>query len=116
MRLLTDGIYDCIAPKCYVQPNEFVPERWTTQPERVLRRDAYIPFNTGPYGCIGKQLALMEVRAVLARILVRFEVGFAPGENGRMLLEESEDYFTIGLGDLMLEFWSRDSKPSGRSS
>ena len=31
----------------FVRPNEFIPERWTTQPELVLNAGAYMPFNVG---------------------------------------------------------------------
>jgi cytochrome P450 len=58
----------------------------------------------GPYGCVGKQLALMELRSVIARIVTEFDVSFAPGEDGTALLEESLDTFTIALAPLMLVF------------
>lgn len=61
----------------------------------------------GRYGCIGKNLALMELRTVTALLITKFDVSFAPGENGSNLLEKSEDYFTIGLADLMLQFAPR---------
>jgi cytochrome P450 len=61
----------------------------------------------GPYGCIGKQLALMEIRTVVTQILLEFDVSFAPGEDGTDLLEKTKDYFTLGLGDLKLVFEKR---------
>lgn len=61
----------------------------------------------GRYGCIGKNLALMELRTVTALLIAKFDVSFAPGENGSNLLEKSEDYFTVGLADLMLQFTPR---------
>lgn len=30
-----------------MKPNEFIPERWTTRPELVLNRSAFVPFGTG---------------------------------------------------------------------
>ena len=33
--------------KIYPKPEEFIPERWTTQPELVLNKAAYLPFSTG---------------------------------------------------------------------
>ena len=61
----------------------------------------------GRYGCIGKNLALMELRTVCALLVSKFDVSFAPGEDGMRLLEKSEDYFTIGLESLMLQFKAR---------
>jgi len=62
----------------------------------------------GPYGCVGKQLALMELRNVIARIVTEFDVRFAPREDGTALLEKSTDTFTIALAPLMLIFTKRE--------
>jgi cytochrome P450 family 628 len=62
----------------------------------------------GPYGCVGKQLALMEIRNVMARIVTEFDVKFAPDEDGTKLLEESHDTFTIALAPLELIFTRRE--------
>ena len=58
----------------------------------------------GTYSCVGKQLALMELRLVLASLVMRFDVTFASGEDGRALLEDTKDYFTLGLADFYVEF------------
>ncbi|PVH96582.1 cytochrome P450 [Periconia macrospinosa] len=92
------------SPKCFLRPDTFLPERWLSQPELILRSEAYMPFGYGAYACIGKQLALMEMRLTLARLIQRFDIWFASGEDGRRLLEGSKDWFTWGLGDLMLVF------------
>lgn len=49
----------------------------------------------------------MELRTVTALLITKFNVSFSPGENGSNLLEKSEDYFTIGLADLNLQFTPR---------
>ncbi|KAH5164547.1 hypothetical protein HBI73_046080 [Parastagonospora nodorum] len=92
------------APKCFAQPLDFIPERWSSRPELVLQKDAYIPFGSGAYACIGKQLALMELRLTIAELVSKFEVLFSPGEDGRALMEESKDCFTWGVTDLNLVF------------
>lgn len=68
---------------------------------------AFAPFSLGPYGCIGRPLALMELRLVIARVLAVFEVGLAEGEDGRALLEGSRDHFTLECGALRLCFRER---------
>lgn len=62
----------------------------------------------GPYGCVGKQLALMEIRLVIARIVTEFDVAFAPGEDGTALLEKSRETFTLLLAPLQLVFTKRE--------
>jgi len=49
----------------------------------------------------------MQIRTVVARIVMHFDISFAPGENGTSLVEESRDHFTVGLADLNLAFRKR---------
>ena len=92
----------------YVKPEEFIPERWTSQPELILNRKAFTPFGIGSYGCVGKQLALNEIRTVVAKLVLDFDVKFSDGEDGRRILEDTKDYFVLGLGDLDLCFIERE--------
>jgi tryprostatin B 6-hydroxylase len=91
----------------WVRPNEFIPERWYSRPELIKNKNAFVPFSIGPYGCIGKQLALMELRAVTCLLVRRFDVRFAPDEDGSSLINKSVDAFTLRMGDLNLIFEER---------
>ncbi|KAI1755314.1 cytochrome P450 [Xylaria castorea] len=95
------------SPKAFVAPNEFIPERWTTRPELILNKKAFCPFSQGRYACIGRNLALNELRAVISKSVLEFDISFAPGETGRTLLEESKDIFTMSLAKLELCFTKR---------
>ena len=59
-------------------------------------------------GCVGKQLALMELRTVIALLVTGFDVEFAPGEDGTNLLENTKDCFTMAMADLYLQFKLRE--------
>ncbi|KAI0399882.1 cytochrome P450 [Xylaria palmicola] len=98
------------SPKAFVSPNEFIPERWTTRPELVLNKKAFCPFSQGRYACIGRNLALNELRAVISKSVLEFDISFAPGETGRALLEDSKDIFTLSLAKLELRFTRRLQK------
>ncbi|RMZ91937.1 hypothetical protein DV736_g808, partial [Chaetothyriales sp. CBS 134916] len=107
------------SPKAFVRPNEFIPERWTTQPELILDKSAWYPFSLGRYGCVGKQLALMELRTVLTKVALELDVKLAPGETGKRLLEESKDIFTMTALSLEVVFTPRkryDSRSMERKS
>lgn len=95
--------------KCYDKPNEFLPERWSASKvdTMVKHKDAFQSFSSGPYGCIGKNLALMELRTVISQILDRFDVNVAPGEDGKALMDDTIDHFTLGLAPLKLRFEER---------
>ena len=49
----------------------------------------------------------MEVRLLVTQLVMRFDVAFAPGEDGSGLLEKSTDHFTMGLADMNLVFTKR---------
>ncbi|KAJ5088498.1 cytochrome P450 [Penicillium angulare] len=87
---------------CFVNPDEFIPERFSTKPELVLDGSAWQPFGAGEYQCIGKNLGMMEVRVGLSFLLDAFEFSWAPGENGEHFFEQTKDYFTIVPGQLKL--------------
>lgn len=62
------------SPKNFRLPNEFRPERWLDDPEFASdKRDVWQPFITGPYSCIGKSLAYMEISLILARMVWNFD-------------------------------------------
>ena len=91
----------------YVDAESFVPERWYSKSEMIKHKDGFAPFSLGPFGCIGKNLALMELRLVTSELLMKFDVSFAPGEDGKKLLYQTIDHFTLGLQDLNLTMKKR---------
>ncbi|KAI2638282.1 hypothetical protein GGS21DRAFT_488993 [Xylaria nigripes] len=46
----------------FVEPEERIPERFTTRPELVLNKDVFVPWSTGKMACLGKHLSLLETR------------------------------------------------------
>ncbi|KAF7879414.1 hypothetical protein EAF04_000610 [Stromatinia cepivora] len=84
----------------FPSPHSFLPTRWFPDPQNaqyLLDKSVFTPFSAGNYSCIGKQLALMELRAVVARIVMRFDVGFAEGEVGEKLV--GREWGVDGRGD-----------------
>ncbi|RAL16038.1 cytochrome P450 [Aspergillus homomorphus CBS 101889] len=95
-------------PRNYVHPEDFIPERWTDEkPELTLNKSAFMPFVGGAYTCAGKGLAYIEMRIVLAKLLERFEVKLADGEDGRRFLEETRDCHVAHLGDFRVVYEER---------
>ncbi|KAL1870738.1 hypothetical protein Daus18300_005058 [Diaporthe australafricana] len=54
------------------RPERFLPDR----PAEFAkdRRDAMQPFSVGPRNCVGKNLAIAEMRQILARVLFKFDL------------------------------------------
>lgn len=63
-----------------------------------------MPFSTGPFGCIGKNLAMSELRTTTAKLVLRFDMKLAKGEDGKRLLFDTKDHFTVDPGALEIEF------------
>lgn len=109
----------------FERPDDFIPERWTTQ--KGLTKDAsiYVPFSTGRiqatelertlkltrlvgrYSCIGKHLGLMEIRWVTTQIIRRYDVVMAPDQSSQQFLDGKKDTFTLALAPLKLVFTKR---------
>ncbi|CRG86957.1 hypothetical protein PISL3812_03970 [Talaromyces islandicus] len=51
---------------------EFNPERWDNVTER--QKNAFMPFSIGPRACIGRNLAEMEMRIVVATVFRRYDI------------------------------------------
>lgn len=62
-------------------PEVFWPERWIGTPSIANPHNpkAFFPFMIGPGTCVAKNLAMMEMRLVVAHILLNYDLEFAPG-------------------------------------
>ncbi|KAI3394513.1 hypothetical protein diail_2602 [Diaporthe ilicicola] len=62
-------------PKLFANPDEFHPERFLGDSEYANDdRDAFKPFFTGARDCIGRGLAVMELRLILAYMIYNFDM------------------------------------------
>ncbi|KAI1136397.1 putative cytochrome P450 monooxygenase [Hypoxylon sp. FL0543] len=91
----------------YERPYEFIPERWYSKPSMIRAKEGYAPFLIGPYGCIGRPLAQMQIRTVVALAVSRFDIEYPPGKDGSEFIENIKDRFTWGLADLNICFKPR---------
>ncbi|KAF9072420.1 cytochrome P450 [Rhodocollybia butyracea] len=55
-------------------PLTFNPDRWGTEEVRKRHKHAFIPFAAGARGCIGFNFALQEIKMVLARTVLNFQI------------------------------------------
>ncbi|VBB80867.1 Putative cytochrome P450 E-class, group I [Podospora comata] len=59
----------------FKKPFEFHPERWLGDPEFASdHKEAFQPFHLGPRNCLGRNLAYIEMRLILARVLWNFDL------------------------------------------
>jgi cytochrome P450 len=65
----------CRSPQNFKDPNSFIPERWLDDEKYADDiKEACQPFSYGPRNCVGRSLAYMEMRIILARLLWNFDV------------------------------------------
>ncbi|KXJ89102.1 cytochrome P450 [Microdochium bolleyi] len=66
-------------PKFWTAPEEFHPERWLGEEARFKDDPLELckPFFTGSRDCIGQNLAVLELRLVLARMIYNFDFEYA---------------------------------------
>ena len=69
-------------PSQWAEPDSFLPERWLVAKEDPLYpiKGAWRPFEFGPRNCIGQELAMLEIRIVMAMTVRQFDVKGAYGE------------------------------------
>lgn len=71
-------------------------------------------FSTGPYACVGKRLAMVEMRRVTAEIVSRYDIAVAPGQSKEQFLDGVQDTFTTVAAPLHLIFTKRAESEDGK--
>lgn len=95
-------------PRYFPEGECFIPERWTGEMPGLIRdRRAYIPFGYGAHSCVGKQVALNEMRLVIARAVREFTISLGDLYDDDQFLEETKDYIAVQLKSLYLKFSPR---------
>lgn len=85
-------------------PDTFWPDRWLPERDReklpsneafILDHAAYIPFSYGPTSCVGKNMALLELRAVTCYIVQKFKFTAKKGRGLDSWEEDIKDFFVV---------------------
>ena len=74
----------------FPHPAAFWPDRWliassSSSPDPIAPKgfvhnaDAFIPFALGPMNCVGKNLALQEIRMVVCAVMHRLQISLREG-------------------------------------
>ena len=61
-------------PRYWENPDSFDPDRFRDENKHKRHRYAWVPFSLGPRQCIGNNLAFMEMKMMLIRILQNYRV------------------------------------------
>ncbi|KAI4665836.1 uncharacterized protein J4E78_003301 [Alternaria triticimaculans] len=67
------------SPNNFRLPESFIPERWLGDPRFTSdERSALQPFHVGPRDCLGKNMALHEMRLIMSKVLFNFDLELLP--------------------------------------
>ncbi|GJJ06922.1 hypothetical protein Clacol_001118 [Clathrus columnatus] len=90
-------------------PERFWPERWYTQSDRIiLDRAAFIPFSHGPANCVGRPLAMQEMRYITSMLVYNFDFSLEDGYNLKQWGEDLADRFILIKGNLPVKVKRRN--------
>jgi cytochrome P450 len=62
-------------------PEEFRPERFVKENEKLRAPFTYFPFGGGPRVCIGNQYAMLQILMILSTLLRRYDFELIPGQS-----------------------------------
>ncbi|KIW84310.1 hypothetical protein Z517_03560 [Fonsecaea pedrosoi CBS 271.37] len=97
----------------FSNPTEFVPERWIDEKRpKDFRHEtrAFIPFSVGQYGCVGKGLALLEMRFFVAELVKRFDISLDISHDEEAFQRAVRSNLALLKGRLPLIFTERAGK------
>ena len=72
-------------PEAWPDPEKFDPERFRSPAKDTRHPYQFMPFGTGPRSCIGMRVALMEIKIVLVKVLLKYK--FLPSPETQIPLE-----------------------------
>ncbi|XP_071639302.1 cytochrome P450 6a2-like [Temnothorax longispinosus] len=65
-------------PEYWENPEEFNPERFSSDRKHSIERFAYLPFGEGPRICVGMRMAQLQIKAGLTTILKKYSMELSP--------------------------------------
>jgi cytochrome P450 len=75
------------------EPERFIPQRFVDDPD-LKRSPAFQPFRAGVRNCIGRFLAVTEMKLAVAYFFQRFTVAHPDGEGHKLVLADKD---SVGL-------------------
>ncbi|KAI0114331.1 isotrichodermin C-15 hydroxylase [Nemania sp. FL0031] len=83
-------------PALWTDPEEFHPERFLNEPRYANdAREGFKPFFTGSRDCIGQNLALIEMRLVLAYMVLNFDMQRTADADSKDWVHKQKNLFIV---------------------
>ena len=102
-------------PRNFSHPGTFWPDRWliaeglqALQEKIVHNPNAFIPFSFGPYNCVGKNIAMQEMRLLLCHFVQKLTFRAANEQDFAKYCQAMQDQFVMVVGELPVVVERRD--------
>ncbi len=95
----------------FSEPDTFAPERWSDDVRPLdwnHEQRAFIPFSSGQYVCVGKAIALQEIRLFTTMVLKKFTFHFAEEHDHTVFLDGVQSNSSLVKSPLMLVVQRRE--------
>ncbi|KAG0096331.1 hypothetical protein BGZ93_004714 [Podila epicladia] len=78
----------------FPQADKYIPERWIPEesPFPPVQDFTFYPFSAGTRNCVGKNFAMMEMRLILATLVLTYDIGLVSNQR-----EDYVQYITTAL-------------------
>ncbi|XP_059482598.1 cytochrome P450 9e2-like isoform X2 [Neocloeon triangulifer] len=97
-------------PEHFPDPDEFKPERFSEENKHKIKPFTFMPFGSGPRGCIGNRFALLEVKIALAYTLAFCEIDLNTPDQYPIRLDKTK-IENSPIGGFMLKIKPRENPP-----
>ncbi|XP_075543319.1 cytochrome P450 6B1-like [Dermacentor variabilis] len=75
-------------PRFWPNPEEFNPERFSPENLSAQKKCAHVPFGIGPRNCVGRRMALLQLKYAVARLVLKYRLELGASQEGTMDIEE----------------------------
>ena len=94
-------------PEIWEYPEEFIPERFSTENKGKIKSVTYLPFGTGPRQCLGNIYVKLHVKMAVTHLLRNFNLHNF--ENLPKIMERPHPLAFLPESGLKLKFTRRNS-------
>ena len=102
-------------PRNFSYPDTYWPDRWLIaeglqeHAEKIVHNvNAWVPFSFGPSNCVGKNLALQEMRMLVCHLVQKLNFRFPDGYDPMQYEREMRDRFVVTVSRLPVIVERRD--------
>lgn len=68
-----------VNPSIWKEPRSFLPERFELDNVSNMSPFSFMPFSAGQRNCVGQKYAMLEMKSLIAKVLMNYKISIEPG-------------------------------------